>query len=376
MRENRRRFAARKNFSYHDRVPVLYCLEPRYFAPIAGVSYRDFCSDSETQYRLELDFAKYRIERIPEDFCQSPDIAVYPYFDNAVAASAFGCEAVFSDSETVQAIPFVKRPDDLDRLEMPGPDSGLWGTVRKWWEEMNRLASETKVTFDGTEGRVVVSPLSVAGYGPHMIAVDVAGEHFYLWMAEFPELCHRFLTRVTDTLIAVEKTFRSIDPRPRGAYGLAEDSIQVCSKAMYEEFCMPYDNRLYEEFGAGLPDGRGMHMCGDSTHLLDSLASGSRISSFNVFGCRVDPQTAAEKLGGTTRLWGNIDPVAMLNGSPDEVKALAQRALEAMAPTGGYMLGDGANVCPGTPIENLQAVMDAATEYGRPHSYRTSPDAC
>jgi hypothetical protein len=52
---------------------------------------------------------------------------------------------------------------------------------------------------------------------------------------------------------------------------VAEDSIQVCSPSMYREFCVPYDDLQYQAFGSGLPGGRGMHMCGDSRHLLDAL---------------------------------------------------------------------------------------------------------
>jgi hypothetical protein len=35
-----------------------------------------------------------------------------------------------------------------------------------------------------------------------------------------------------------------------------------------------------------------------------------------------------------------------------------------MAPYGGLLLGDGANVCPGTPLASFQAVMEAAEEFG------------
>jgi hypothetical protein len=35
-----------------------------------------------------------------------------------------------------------------------------------------------------------------------------------------------------------------------------------------------------------------------------------------------------------------------------------------MGPGGGFMLGDGANVCPGTPRASFQAIMSAAEEYG------------
>ena len=56
----------------------------------------------------------------------------------------------------------------------------------------------------------------------------------------------------------------------------------------------------------------------------------------------------------------------MLNGTKAEVKAAARTALEALAPCGGFRLGDGANVCPGTPLENLAALTEAAEEYGLP----------
>ena len=56
----------------------------------------------------------------------------------------------------------------------------------------------------------------------------------------------------------------------------------------------------------------------------------------------------------------------MLSGTKAQVKQAALAALETLAPCGGYLLGDGANVCPGTPLENLAALTEAAEEYGPP----------
>ena len=56
----------------------------------------------------------------------------------------------------------------------------------------------------------------------------------------------------------------------------------------------------------------------------------------------------------------------MLNGTADQVKQPAQAALAAMAPCGGFMLGDGANVCPGTPLSNLAALTEASEQFGLP----------
>jgi uroporphyrinogen-III decarboxylase len=107
-----------------------------------------------------------------------------------------------------------------------------------------------------------------------------------------------------------------------------------------------------------------MHMCGDSTHLHRVLVEDLRITSFDLFGYRVTPEVAARNLGGKMLLWGNINPMLMLNGSKGEVKAASLRCLAALAPFGGLLLGDGANVCPGTPLENLAALTEAAEEYG------------
>ena len=127
--------------------------------------------------------------------------------------------------------------------------------------------------------------------------------------------------------------------------------------------------------GRGLKNGRGLHMCGQSTHLHRVLVEDLRISSFNIFGYLVDPQVAARNLGGRIYLWGNINPMLMLDGTREQVKQAAQAALEAMAPCGGFMLGDGANVCPGTPLENLAVLTEASEEFGRPAVDRRLQDA-
>jgi len=114
-------------------------------------------------------------------------------------------------------------------------------------------------------------------------------------------------------------------------------------------------------------------MCGQSTHLHQSLVEDLRISSFDLFGYPVEPAVAARNLGGRVHLWGNINPMLMLNGTKAQVKQAALEALGALAPCGGYRLGDGANVCPGTPLENLAALTEAAEDYGLPPGVGRAP---
>ena len=365
---------ARNNFQYYDQVPVNFCVEARFFSPLAGIKLGDIRTDPETQYMYLLQFAKMQAELWTSDFLTSPVIYMAPWFDNVKQASAFGCEIAWPETETLQAIPYMKDVSEIESFEIPKPDAGLWGTYIDWWLKMKEFAKDTKVTIGAgssmIEGKVEMVPLSQMNLGPHMVAVDMAGTEFYYWMAEYPEESRKLLEKITIGCFMAEDLARKIDPRPRGGFGLAEDSSTILSPHMFQDMVVPYTKRCFDRYGKGLKFGRGLHMCGPSTHLLEILADDLKISDFNVFGSLVKPTDAAKKLGGKSTLWGNVDPILMKNGTKAQVKAACMEALEAMAPCGGFMLGDGANVCPGTPLENLQVFTEAVREFGVPEGMK------
>lgn len=357
------RMAARGRFQIVDRVPVGFCAVPRFFAPHFDLPYGAFFRDAETQFYWQLQFAKFRIERIPEDmFCTGPVLTIYPYFDNVLDSDALGAEVIWPENETLQACPTIHSVEAMERYEIPPSDAGLWGRLVDWCGQMRAFAEETRITFGGVEGRVQVGAPSISGLSPHMLAVDLVGVDFYWWQGEYPEACHRFLEKITRALIRTQEHFEAIWPRGRWGVGLADDTATIMSPADYRTFCVPYDLRLYETLGVP-GGGRSMHMCGDSTHLHGILADELRITELALFGYAVSPKTAAANLGGKVLLWGNIDPMLMLRGTKAEVLAAARTALTALAPCGGLLLGDGANVCPGTPLENLAALTEAAEGY-------------
>ena len=365
---SRRRMEARADFRYVDRVPVGFCLAPRYFTPIFDMPYCAFFKNVEEHYRWQLQFLKYRIENIPEDMvCTSTTLLVAPYFDNVVDSASFGAEVVWPENETLHSLPTISTVEQMERQEIPAPGSGLWGRARDWWLQMRELARETRLTFNNrVEGRVDVGSLGLSWLSPHMIAVDLVGLDFYWWQVEYPKECHKFLAKITTGLIQALRYFMTIDDRPRSQFCIAEDTAQIMSPEMFQEFCVPYTAELFDTFGTGLRNGRAMHMCGQSAHLHQVLVDDLHISSFDIFGYQVEPAAAARNLGGRMYLWGNVNPMLMLNGTRDQVRQAALDALAAMAPCGGLMLGDGANVCPGTPLANLAALTEASEEFGLP----------
>lgn len=364
MEQSKRRLEARNRFRYIDRVPVQFGVFPRFFAPLFHLRYLDFFKDVETQYYWQLQFAKYRLENIPEDFCTSPTIYVHPYFDNVIPPSGQGGDVGWVEHGPPRAVPVIHSVDQMEQFEVAKPDTGLRGTSIQWWHQMKDLAAQTQVRFNGRDGHVEVEPLSLGFLSPHMIAIDLVGENFYWWLLEYPEQCHRFLQKIMLGEIASEENTRAIDPRPRTFFAIAEDSAQIMSPKQFKEFCIPYDDIIFKRFGDEIPFGRTIHMCGDSRHLLKVLKEDLKMTGFWLFGYLVPPKVAAAALGGTTLLWGNIDPMLMKDGSHDLVRQTARDCLEVLGPCGGLLLGEGANICPDTPLESFQAVMKAAEEFG------------
>jgi hypothetical protein len=367
MEASRKRMEARNKAGYHDRVPVNFTLVPRYFANIFGIDYCEIFKDAQTQYYWLLQFAKYQIENIPCDMCTEPVIYVHPYFDNAITSSAFGAEVVWPKNETLQVIPSIKDVDGMENMKIPGPADGLCGRTIDWWLEMKGFAKDTEVTFNGIKGRVEVAPLCMVGLGPHSIAVDLVGTDFYWWMIEYPGECRRFLDKITQGLIFIEDNTRKVCTEKKPGFGLAEDSSQIMSDELFRKFTVPYARILFDRYGTDGPDGRGMHMCGNSVHLQKTLVEELRITNFNGFGYLVPPKTAARNMGGKVLLWGNIDPMLVKSGTEQEVKNACMEAMEALAGFGGFMLGDGANICPLTSLGNLAAFVEASEGFSLAH---------
>ena len=133
--------------------------------------------------------------------------------------------------------------------------------------------------------------------------------------------------------------------------GVGDAIASLVSPAMYREFALPYEQRIFQavhELGA---IGR-LHICGNTTRILaDMPASGADIIDLDWM---VDIRQAAEIFGERVALCGNFDPVAvMLQGTEAQVEAAVRDCLEH----GGrrYFSAAGCEIPEGTPHANLRA---------------------
>jgi len=137
--------------------------------------------------------------------------------------------------------------------------------------------------------------------------------------AGISEACHRFLAKITQAEIASEENTRRIDPRPR--------HFSSPSRRIRRRSCRPrcsgsfacVRQHSFRAVRRQPPFGRTIHMCGKSAHLHKVLKEDLKMNSS---GCSVIwcPKVAAANLGGTTLLWGNLSPMLLKDGTPDQVK--------------------------------------------------------
>jgi uroporphyrinogen decarboxylase len=217
------------------------------------------------------------------------------------------------------------------------------------------------------EKKGLVRTLSVGA--PFMNAANVCGlENLLKWMYKKPDLAHHLLRLATDYGIQLARywvetfgpeniEFRTSTPT---------SSNQVISQKHFEAFSLPYLIELHEKvLGMGV---RYLytHICGDQNLNLSYYRQvpfgDPGIASF---GHEVDLTKAIEFLGDTCIIVGNVEPRAILMGSPNEVYEISKQCIKKGKKTQrGFMLGPGCELPPTAPACNVWAMRKAINDFG------------
>ena len=294
-------------------------------------------------------------------------VGAWTDFQNTFEAGSLGVEIAFPDEDIPWVGPgWVKDERDLRRLEaMDFVHSGLNARQIEYRRAMIDIADRYPARFAG--GPVFypgANPnLTHTSDGPFGVAGDLMGNTgLFLACGERPDFVQELLRIVTDKLIAW-LDFCAEEERLEHPVGLAwtDDLAVSLSRRMFEEIVLPSEKRLRDHF-----DGWAMlHMCGRSDHLLEVFRDDLRIHELQGFGYEVDLDRVAEVLGGRVVLLGNVNPMIIHSGTPDDVREATRRVMAKLAPGRGFIVQDGNNIPPGSPIENINAMMEAAERYGR-----------
>jgi len=166
-----------------------------------------------------------------------------------------------------------------------------------------------------------------------------------------PELAHRLLDKITDTIIAY--LHRKIEAGADLAQ-VFDSWAGILSPAQYQTFAIPYIRKICEAI---------------DTRPVTVFAKGAwfALESLSELPCQVigldwnaDPALVRRQLGRQRVLQGNLDP-CYLYAAPEAIRDGTRAMLQAFGPHHIANLGHG--VYPDTPLDGVRAFVDTVKQY-------------
>jgi len=295
---------------------------------------------------------KLKSQLFPLDYFEDCLImpGVWPDYGVVLEAAAFGCPIVWDENNPPYAVHYMENISDFKKMKPINPhEDGLMPAALKEYEYMLKNLDKKYVKkleyLDGCA--LVTGPLEVA-------AAMLGHTNFFVSFYEEPELVKQLLEFITDGIIRYLKELEKIAGELKLVSMIEHNPGQI-SPAHFEEFAAPYISHIFGEFPNAI---RLYHNEDNVTHVL------SRIPSLNAqiwhFG-DVVLEKAKQTIGDKITLMGNIHPLnVLLKGTPEEVYRASKNCIEKMSYNGGFILCTGGGIAPGTTLENVSSMINAA----------------
>jgi len=316
------------NLQTVDRIPVVPFVMA-FAARFAGVPYGKYC----TEYRYMAEAQMKTVEAFGYDIVTA---------DTDAYREAEACGAILEfqeDGLPLESKSALQEKTDLLSWKLPNLEAS-----RRMYDkvlgvaELKRLARESYPVLGWVEA-------------PFQSASILRNISFFMMdLYDDPSFVHSLLNFTTEMALMFGKA-----QVKAGAdiIGVGDAVASLISPSDYETFALPYTLRLVkglQETGVKVK----YHICGNASYLLDNVAKlGADIVNVDA---KVDLNQARRVLGETC-LKGNLDPIRLLNGTPEEI----QKEVKVAVAIGGsrYMVSPGCEVPVATPHENFQAMIQA-----------------
>ena len=368
------------------RAPITFGINPRFillnpaYNP-EGITFEQYTNDPQTMLDAQLKFfhfVRHNIVQDQEMGLPKDGWDVYVDLQNYYEAAWFGCEVRFMPGEVPDTVPLLTddRKNVLfdrgipDPFGGPSPADGLrpaGGIMRKNLDYAEFFAKRRAEGFEYRGKPIRNIALAAMGTdGPFTAAANLRGAtNICIDIYEDPDYVRQLLDYITEATILRIKALRSLknENLKTQSWGAADDSIALLSCDAYREFVLPAHRRLYGTFSEGGPN--SIHLCGDSTRHFPMLRDELNIKSFDT-GFPVDFTWLRKTLGPDVTIYGGPSVPLLRDGTPQQVRDEVRRICETDILEGGkFVLREGNNMAPGTPLENIRAMYEAGREFGR-----------
>jgi len=339
------------------RAPVGLIVDSPWLPGYAGIDTRDYFLFPDTWLEINLGLLK-----------RFPDVAWIPGFwveyGMAAEPSAFGAKVHFHPDRPPSIEPVVS---DLT-FQYEGKRSGsFWADVKPADPREDGLMPLGLRLYEVLDDRLQAEGLGirmVCARGPMTVASWLTGvTPLLMGLVSDPDSVSRILDAMTTTIIRWLQAQLDAVRQPEGIM-LLDDIVGMISRNHYEQLVQPHLRRIFDEFDGLI---RIYHNDTPCLHLLESLVQ-ANFDVFN-FSHEMDIARVKAQMGHRVALMGNVPPLDI--GHRSAWDAGGRGAVGAGVPgqrgsrRGGMILSFGGGVSPGTPPENIDALVEAAAAQNR-----------
>jgi len=359
--EKKERLARTRQFERTDRVPAI--VNANQWTQLAGrrCTFAEYIRSPRDNLRGQILNYRWRVENIHDDLPIATDTLTIEPDLGCLRGMEFPLEITWLEDGPPKSQHLLTEPEQIDELAVPEPTDGVNGKRIEWYRAMCGLAEDFDVRINGQPLKIETT-LTQPG-GPIPSAFALAGANLFLWMLMDPDRVHRLMDVVTQSHMqclayADELTGRN----PVHPVLLGADTAELIGPDTFREFVVPYYLRIWETYSGSRP----FHMCGKVDHLLDILRDELGITYLDGFGFPVDRHLLAQKMAGRVLLRGGMDPVLLKEGPHESIISESMDYVGTVGCKGGFILSIGGGAAPGTPVENLNAIVEASRRVGCP----------
>jgi uroporphyrinogen decarboxylase len=275
---------------------------------------------------------------------------VVAYTDLNIVGEALGATLTYmNDVIPVLEVPAIENSDLIEWLEPANPQKdGRMPEILKTCEIfVKKFKDPEHILNAGVEG-------------PITAAASIWGmENLMRNMIKNPDLVHKILEVATDSIIDFLNAQMEYG---MNMVSIAEPSAScTCiSPKFFQEFAYPYLKRIARKVNT---ISFMIHICGESQNIIKTLTKIPKIGTISVD--IVNLRKAKEIIGRKfISLMGNVPTEVMRYGTPQQVEYEANKCIREAAEGGQFMLSTACDLSPGTPPENIRALINAGKKYG------------
>ena len=329
------------NMEFCDSIPMALIVDSPWIPGYTGISTMDYLTMPDKWFKANM--------KIKNDF---PELIFLPDFwvemGMATEPSGFGAKVSFYENKTPTVHHIISDADDIEQLisiQIPNPrKDGLMPLILNGYKNIKDMAANM-----GESIKIVASrgPLTIAS---HLMGVT----EFLVALKLYPDETHKLLKITTALVKDWLQAQAEVLPEAEGILVL-DDIIGFLSEDDYLEFAHPYFKDIFSSFSNCVK----LHHNDTDNPVYYKYLEELQVNIFN-FTHKQKISDVRKLVGNKVCLLGNIPPLDVLaNGTPEDVMKSTRECIRDYGMSNGLILSVGGGTSPGTPGENIRAMIEA-----------------